>query len=191
MTGIEKNDGDLVAAYRGGDRDALAELVHRYFDRMERYGHRVCGNREDAEEVLQETFAVAIDALPGFRHEASVKNWFYKVAQSLCIKKRRRKQEESGHDAHDVHERHAHLPSPTGDRRVSLPEELIESDQLRTCLERALASLPDGMRRAVTLVDFEGHTHEEAAEMLGLTAEALRVRLHRGRAKLREGARCR
>ncbi len=187
---MSRTDPELIAAHRAGDRAALAELVHRYFDRMERYGHRICANREDAEEVLQETFAVAIDAMEGFRGEASLKNWLYRIAKSICIKKGRRRREEAGHDE-STGRAHAHLPTPTGARDELIPEALLASSELRQCLERALKKLPALQRDAVRLVDFEGYTHEEAAEKLGLTPEALRTRLHRGRSALRRNARCR
>lgn len=186
---MSRTDPELIAAYRAGDHAALAELVHRYFDRMERYGHRICANREDAEEVLQETFATAIDAMEGFRGEASLKNWLYRIAKSICIKKGRRRREEAGHDETSGHS-HAHLPTPTGARNELIPEALLASSELRQCLQRALEKLPPSQRDAVRLVDFEGYTHEEAAGELGLTPEALRTRLYRGRSALRNGAKC-
>ncbi len=171
---MPKREIELIRAVKGGDRDSLSELVRLYFDRMERHGRRICGNREDAEEVLQETFTVAIDSISDIRGESGFSNWLYKVASSICTKKRRRRREESGHALDE-------FVIPDGD----LPDDLIESAQLRGLLADGLKGLSAPLRDAVTLVYFKGYSGKEAAGLLGIEEEALRTRLHRGRAELR------
>ena len=179
----KKTDFDLIDAYKLGDRKALNELVHRYFDRLERYGHKICSNREDAEEVLQETFAVAIDNLPDFRKESKLGGWLYKIASSLCLKKKRTKENLGGLDYLDIK---SHMPSPTGEGDFQAADKLLEDGELLALIMRAAGNMPEKMKQAVLKVDFGGESMLEAAQNLGVSKDTLRVNLHRGRKRLRE-----
>lgn len=169
---------ELIQAVRAGDQGALSELVRLYFDRMERHGRRLCGNREDAEEVLQETFAVAIASIPDIRHDSGFRSWLYKVASSICTKKRRRRREESGHDVEVASEallQQTHLP----------PDVRMDDAELQAMLEKGIGKLSKGLRNALSLVYFQGLSGKEAASRLGIEPEALRTRLVRARQELK------
>src|SRR5512136_29735 len=84
------SDQKLLMAARGGDRDALETLLLRYQPRVYRFGMKMCGDPDDAEDVLQETLLAMARSLRDFRGASSLSTWLYTIARSFCVKKRRR-----------------------------------------------------------------------------------------------------
>ena len=87
-------EGLLIDRAKGGDVAAFEQIVNRYEDRIYRFGYRMCGHREDARDVLQDTFLAALRHLDGYRGDGRFVNWLYKIASSACLKKRRKKKDE-------------------------------------------------------------------------------------------------
>jgi RNA polymerase sigma-70 factor (ECF subfamily) len=131
------------------------------------YFLRVVGNRQDAEELTQETFVRACSAALRFRGESSVKTWLFGIARRVLLEASRA----------GLFERPPEL------REVAASDEDIEE---RLDLEHALGSLGVVDREALVMVDVLGFEPIEAAMVLGVTPEAMRVRLHRARGRLRE-----
>ncbi len=132
------------------------------------YFLRVVGNRQDAEELTQETFVRACGAALRFRGDSKVSTWLFGIARRVLLEAARA----------GLFERQPEL----ADRAAPLegdPDERLD-------LERALASLGVGDREALVMVDVLGFEPIEVASMLGVTPETFRVRLHRARARLRE-----
>jgi RNA polymerase sigma-70 factor, ECF subfamily len=132
------------------------------------YFLRTIGNRQDAEELTQETFVRACGAAVRFRGDAKVSTWLFGIARRVLLEAARA----------GLFERTAALdertPAPADD-----PDERMD-------LEGALASLGVGDREALVMVDVLGFEPIEVAGLVGVTPEAFRVRLHRARARLRE-----
>jgi RNA polymerase sigma-70 factor (ECF subfamily) len=178
-----RSETELVEAAQAGDAAALEALLERHERRLFRFARRLCRHREDAEDVLQESLLAAARALPGFRGASSISTWLYTIARSYCIKKRRRSVFAPA------------LVSLEGDapaavRRVADPargpEEALESKRLEAALDRAIAALDRPYREVLLLRDVEGLSAAEVAGVTGLSVPAVKTRLHRARARLRE-----
>lgn len=175
------SDAVLTAARRG-DPEALDELLRQYQPRVYRFGMRMCGDEEDAKDVLQETLFAAARSLRDFRGGSSLSTWLYAIARGFCVKKRRRSrfapQEELPLD-----ERSPALavadPAPPLD-------EALASRQIERAVEEAIRGLKPEWREVLLLRDVEGLTAPEVAQVLGLRIEAVKSRLHRARAAVRE-----
>ena len=179
-------DRDLLARYNAGDREAVGELADRYAPRLFNFGLRMCGNSEDAQDMVQDTFLNIVRYLKGFRGETKLKNWIYRLASSACIKKRRGKNRpdrelplESLRPQH-----HDGAPPDIPDWSQS-PVESLMNQELRHRLAEAIQGLPHKYRLVFNLRDLEGFSTAEVSEILGITPQAVKTRLHRARAFLR------
>jgi RNA polymerase sigma-70 factor, ECF subfamily len=170
-------DRELVERARKGDARAFDELIRVHSARLYRMLVRLLGSSADAEEVAQEAFFKAWQALPRFRGEAQFSTWLYRIAVNEG--KRRL--------AHDARRRTLPIDDVVDDvpDLAEGPAALAESAELEAYLDSCIAELPAHYRVAVVLRDVEGLTNEEAADVLGLEIRNFKSRLHRGRMALR------
>ena len=179
----EGTETDLLEAARAGSGEALEALLERHQARLYRFARRLCRHREDAEDVLQESLLAAARGLPGFRGASSLGTWLYTIARSFCIKKRRKSvfaQTEVSLDTEvPAAVRGVADPAPR-------PDDALEASRLEAALERAIAELDRPYREVLLLRDVEGLPAAEVARVTGLTVAAVKTRLHRARARLRE-----
>jgi RNA polymerase sigma-70 factor (ECF subfamily) len=181
---MERNDEGLLEAARAGDRAALEQLLARHQGRVYRFGLKMCRDPEDAKEVLQDTLLAVARNLKDFRGASSVSTWLYTIARSFCIKRRRRskfapEQEESldmGPEGEATQ-----LADPARG-----PDESLAGRQIEAALEQAIGGLDPMYREVLVLRDVEGLSAPEVAEVMGLTVEAVKSRLHRARVAVRE-----
>ena len=172
----------LIRAAQGGDDDALDVLLKRYQPQIFRFGMKMCRDPEDAREVLQDTLFAAARTLRGFRGASSVSTWLYTIARSFCIKKRR----------HSVFTPEVvSLESGTSDAfgardRGRDPERTLADREVGAALEEAIASLEPAYREVLLLRDVEGLSAAEVAEVTALSVAAVKSRLHRARASVRD-----
>jgi RNA polymerase sigma-70 factor (ECF subfamily) len=150
-----------------------------------RFGLKMCRDPEDAKDVLQETLLAVARNVKDFRGASSVSTWLYTIARSFCIKKRRRskfapEQEESLESVEPGSE--ARQVADPG----RAPDESLAGKQVEAALEGAIARLEPMYRDVLVLRDVEGLTAPEVAEVMGLTVEAVKSRLHRARMAVRE-----
>jgi RNA polymerase sigma-70 factor (ECF subfamily) len=159
-------------------------LVHRY----ERLVFHVAGgflrDRGEVEDVAQEAFLKAYEALSRFREDAPFGPWIAQIATRLCydrLRGRRRRQEVAWEDLSGSEQAVA--------RGLATGEAAMEDAAAsRDLAERALATLPPKDRQALILADALGHTAAEVGQVLGCTALAVRLRLHRARRAMRQVA---
>jgi RNA polymerase sigma-70 factor (ECF subfamily) len=180
---VSDNDQALVAAARDGDRRALEKLLERHQSAVYRFGMKMCGEAEDAKDVLQETLFAAARTLPDFRGASSVSTWLYTIARSFCLKKRRTSK--FAPERIESLEAQSEASSQVPDARRS-PEEDAAARQLRQVLDAAIAELDPMYREVLLLRDVEGLAAAEVAEVLGISVEAVKSRLHRARVAVRE-----
>jgi len=177
------SDERLLAAARAGDRPALDALLNRHQSRVLRFGMRMCRDREDAKDVSQDTLLAMARGVRAFRGASSISTWLFTVARSFCIKKRRHSlfapARERSLDEHPAEA--TQLAAATRP-----PDEALAGKQLEHALARALAALEPPYREVLLLRDVEGLTAPEAAEMLGVSVQAVKSRLHRARLAVRE-----
>jgi RNA polymerase sigma-70 factor (ECF subfamily) len=171
----------LLERARAGDARATERLLAKHELRVYRYGLRMCGNEEDARDVLQETLLAAFRNLASFRGDAQVSTWLYQIARSFCIKQRRRREgEPARHEGVETPEvRQVASDAPQGDADT-------HAHEVGSLLQAAIGTLPREHREALVLRDVEGLSAEEAAEVVGIEVGALKSRLHRARMALRE-----
>ncbi|MFI5397823.1 MAG: sigma-70 family RNA polymerase sigma factor [Candidatus Binatia bacterium] len=181
---VEASDQMLLAAAQGGDKDALEALLLSFQPRVYRFGMKMCGDPDDAKDILQETLLAMARGLHDFRGASSLSTWLYTIARSFCIKKRRRGRfapaEQQSLDV-ALPEVGAQLPDPRPG-----PEETLAERQVEAVLARAIASLDPMYREVLVLRDIEGLTAPEVAEVLGISVDATKSRLHRARLAVRE-----
>jgi RNA polymerase sigma-70 factor (ECF subfamily) len=180
---MPESDHGLVQAAREGDRRALEKLLERHQGAVYRFGMKMCGEAEDAKDVLQETLFAAARTLPDFRGASSVSTWLYTIARSFCLKKRRTSK--FAPERIESLEAHEEASSQVPDARRS-PEEDAAGRQLRAVLDAAIAALDPSNREVLLLRDVEGLSAAEVAEVLGISVEAVKSRLHRARVAVRE-----
>jgi RNA polymerase sigma-70 factor (ECF subfamily) len=171
-------DQALLARAREGDAPALEELLERHQQKVYRFGLRMCRDPEDAKDVLQDTLLALARGVRELRGTSSISTWLYTVARSFCIKRHRRgKFDPVEEHSPDEAER---LPDP-----VALPDEALVGKQVEQALETAIRSLDPMYREVMLLRDVEGLTAPEVAEVLNLTPQAVKSRLHRARLAVR------
>ena len=158
----------LVARAKAGDQRALEHLYRAYEGAVYTLARRLSKTPEDAEDVLQETFLEICRSLGAWRAEGSLWAWIRRIAASKALMRYRREKVRAA-DALDE------------DAAVGFAEDV----PLRLDLEAALHRLPERSRSVVWLHDVEGMTHEEIAELMGMTTSFSKSQLARAHQKLR------
>jgi RNA polymerase sigma-70 factor (ECF subfamily) len=184
QTGID--EATLVAQSREGDTKAFGELVRRYEGKIFRLAQHVTQNREDAEDVLQETFMKAYEHLDQFQGNSKFYTWIVRIAVNQALMKlRRRKTDKSVSldEAIDTGE-------DTIVREIAAwdedPEERFSREELGDILDTAIQGLEPPYRSVFVLRDIDELSTEETADALGLSVPAVKSRLLRARLQLRE-----
>ncbi|MFL5422803.1 MAG: sigma-70 family RNA polymerase sigma factor [Myxococcales bacterium] len=176
-------DLELLEAARTGDRDALERLLERHQAEIYRFGTRMCRDEEDGKDVLQETMLAAARTIPEFRGNSALSTWLYAIARSFCIKKRRTSKFAPDHV--ESLEGSAEQARQVADARRS-PEADAAGRQLQQALDTAIRGLDPMYREVLALRDVEGLSAKEVAEVVGISVEAVKSRLHRARTTVRE-----
>lgn len=185
---IYDQDSELIGKINSGRQELFENLVIRYEQKLYNFGLRMCGDASDAEDLVQETFLNTFKYLKGFRYETKFKNWLYRVASSICIKKRRRPRHapERELSLEEFIPREGEHMSTEIPNWASLPLDKVLNDELSHTIREAVLSLPKKYRLVVVLRDIEGFSTLETSEILKLTSSNVKVRLHRARLFLRE-----
>lgn len=172
-------DQSLVGEFQRGRqpqrRRAFCALYERHAGNLRQYVGRMTRCDDLADDLTQEAFLKALAGLDGFRGNSSFKTWLYQIATNLVVSHRRRKKTMTGGSR--CEEAQAATPSPA--ETLSLRE---ERDRVRVAVE----ALPEDLRAPLLLVRVEGLKYREAADVLGLTLSAVRMRVHRAHAALTE-----
>lgn len=180
------NDRELLAAVHDGHPGAFDAFVARYGRRVMAFGLRMCGHRQDAEDVLQDTLLTAFRGLERLRDPEAVRTWLFRVAANRCLMNRRRDPPERSLSLDELQSRGATGAPPSEIVDWSRqPEADAERAELRHALEAALARLPPDHRIVLLLRDVEGFSTAETAEMLGIGESAVKMRLKRSRQTVR------
>jgi len=176
----------LLQGLRRCDPAAFTELFELYSDRVFRLAVRFLNDEREAEEVVQDTFLAVFEKIDGFEGRSRLGTWIYRIAANFALMRlRARRPDDRSLDAEPGDEGEAILPAVLADW-TSAPESLLSSTEALAAMEHAIAELPDALRTAFVLRDLEELSTEDAAETLGITPGALKVRLHRARLLLRE-----
>jgi RNA polymerase sigma-70 factor, ECF subfamily len=184
-TGIDKDsDGTLVAAAKRGDRQAFEDLILRHERRVFAVAQRITNNREDAEDVVQETFHKVFLHLDDFQEKSRFFTWLTRIAinESFMLLRRRRGIVEFLPES--TEEGVKSLSEAFVDQSAS-PEESCWRRERTELLAEAINRLGPKIRRTIVLRDIEERSAEETAELLGTSISAVKARVFQGRRKLR------
>lgn len=180
-----RTDAELLAQHVAGDADAFGELFGRHRDRLWAVALRTMGNPEDAADGLQEGMIAAFRRAGSFRGDAAVTTWLHRVVVNACLDRLRamkvRRAEALPDDLEERADRGALVSATAAELD---PAELTVADERRRLVLAALQTLTPDQRAALVLVDMEGYSVAEAAEMLDVAEGTVKSRCFRGRAKL-------
>ena len=185
------NEVDLARRLLSGDEGAFEQFVEHFRRKLFQYSYLMCGQREDAEEVSQETLLKVFESFRQLREPERVRSWVFRIARNFCYMKRRKSvfapDEEISLDAvmpafrENGGERKLEIADWT-----SLPDEQVLQSELRDTLQDAIRSLPDIYKSVLLLRDVEELSGEEAAEVLDISLDTVKTRLHRARLMVRK-----
>jgi RNA polymerase sigma factor (sigma-70 family) len=173
---LEPADGEVSVTFRAkaADVESFEALYREHAGRVYALCLRLTASPVEARELTQDTFVRAWEALPQFRGDANITTWLHRIAVNAMLMQRRSTRRrlsrvslaEDDRDDVDAVRQGSVAPADVGSA--------ID-------LERAIATLPPGVRRAFVMHDVEGYSHDEIARMTGLAAGTLRAQLHRAR----------
>jgi RNA polymerase sigma-70 factor (ECF subfamily) len=174
------NDNELISKVLSGDQQAYAGLVNRYQNYVFTLALRFTKNREDAEEVSQDIFIKAYRALADFRGASKFSTWLYTIVNTTCITFLRKKRLE-------VHSLDNEKVFELADSQDSgMRANLVEQKSRLAMVNNAIKMLSIDDAEVITLFYKGEQTLEEIAQILGIEANTVKVRLHRARTRLKE-----
>jgi RNA polymerase sigma-70 factor (ECF subfamily) len=180
----EPDDRELVRESLRGNEAAFGRLVARYAAPVTNLAHRVVRDRDEAEDVAQETFIKAHGALGRFDPTFPFRVWLFRIAYNAAIDHVRRRR--SGSVSIDTPRRIGgeEVEWELVDRRSPSPEDRLLAGDRRAILDRAIAELPPALRAAIVLRHVEDLSYDEIATTLGVPLGTVKIRIHRGREAL-------
>ncbi len=187
---IAFDDAALVEACQKGDMQAFGALIAKYQDRVYNAVLRMCGDRDEAEDLCQETFVRTLEKIRSFRGHSQFYTWLFRIAVNLTISRRRRagrvKFVSLAPDPELDDSQAAALTSKIAERREPGPEQVVTERETHQRVLEALEALDDEYRVVVVLRDIEEMNYQQMAAALDLPLGTIKSRLHRGRCLLRE-----
>jgi len=181
-----RDDRDLLAAHLAGDPEAFGLLFARHRDRLWAVALRTTGHREEAADALQDAMISAFRRADTFRGDAAVTTWLHRIVVNACLDRLRRRQVRAADPLPDDLEEHAARGDLLASATSADPVEEVLVRDRRARLLAALDRLPPDQRAALVLVDLEGCSVAEAAEVLECPTGTVKSRCARGRARLAE-----
>jgi RNA polymerase sigma-70 factor (ECF subfamily) len=180
------DEAALVEQSRQGDTEAYGQLVRRYQNKIFRLAQHITQNREDAEDVLQETFLKAYEHLDQFQGNSKFYTWVVRIAVNQALMKLRRRKNDKSVSLDETID----TGEDTIVREIAAwdedPEQRLSREEIGGILDTAVQSLEAPYRSVFVLRDIEELSTEETAEALGLSVPAVKSRLLRARLQLRE-----
>lgn len=184
-----KSDQDIVALARAGEEAGYRELIRRYERPLFSLLYRMVRDRELAEDLAQETFVKALNAIESYRPEFKFSSWIFKIANNAAIDHLRRRELDTlsleGSPHAETPEAIEATALQIGDRQES-PLDAVEARELGGQIEAAIARLRPEYRACILLRHVEGRAYEEIAEILNLPLGTVKTYIHRARNELRQ-----
>jgi RNA polymerase sigma-70 factor (ECF subfamily) len=184
-----KTDQEIVALARAGEEAAYRELIRRYERPLFSLLFRMVRDRELAEDLAQETFVKALNAIESYRPEFKFSSWIFKIANNAAIDHLRRRELDTlsleGSPQAETPEAIEATALQIGGRQES-PLAEVEARELGSQIEAAIAQLRPEYRSCILLRHVEGRAYEEIAEILSLPLGTVKTYIHRARNELRQ-----
>ena len=181
------DEPQLVARLRAGEESAFEQLVRSTSVRLLAAARRLLRNEEDARDAVQSAFIRAFQSLSRFREESRLSTWLHRILVNEALMKlrsRARAEEESIDPLLPTFVADGHQTRDTVDWSESA-DKALERAETRALINRAIDQLPESYRTVLVMRDLEEMSTAEVAEMLGVSANVIKVRLHRARQALR------
>ncbi len=184
-----ETENELLAGLRAGDPASFRRMVELNSANIYQVALKLLGDEQEAEDVLQETFLSAFEAIDRFEGRSKLSTWLYRIAYNASLMRLRKQgtmttfsleqtlpegEESTGQDSR-------HLVDWS-----TVPDDLLLSAEARQEMDRAIAELPESLRSAFVLRDVQGLSGQETADVLGISVQAVKNRLHRARLRLRD-----
>jgi RNA polymerase sigma-70 factor (ECF subfamily) len=181
-------DAELLEQIRRDDPAAFDHFVERYGDRIYGFGIRVCGEREDARDVVQDTLIQAFRSLKDLKEPKALRSWLYRVASNACLMKRRKGKFEPDRELalEELMPRGGDGASFEIPDLSALPDEALARTEARRLVREAIDTLAPHYRIVLVMRDMEQLSTREVSEALDLPETAVKMRLHRARLAVRE-----
>lgn len=171
----DQRDRELIARWKGGDQRAATELVERHASALARFAVSA-GERNDVDELVQDTFVRAFNSLDGFRGESSFRTWLFTIERRLLLDRRRT--EKRRRDRTEIQE---------GDATTEYDAlDSVMADETQKRLQEAVGRLSPTQREVFALRVAEGLSYKEIAEAVGTTEGAARVHYHNAMRAVKE-----
>ena len=182
---------ELARRLMTGDANAFDRFVEHFRAKIFHYSWLMCGQREDAEDVAQDTLLKVFESFDQLREPERVRPWVFRIARNACLMKRRKSvfapsQELSLDDfmpAIDHQGGHAKLQIADWS---GLPDRQILQSEMKHVLDQAIGALPENYKSVILMRDVEELSTMETAQVLDLTEDVVKTRLHRARLAVRQ-----
>lgn len=180
----ELKEEEIILRIKDGETDLLNILIKKYQDRVFRYTYSNLGNYDDALEATQDIFVSVFRSIGNFRGESKFSTWLYSITSNYCKNFRRKRGKVSlvsifKGDDNQLQE------MPIEDERENLEKKFELSNDMEIAAEE-LSKMPQGYKEIIFLREIEGYSYEEISEALSLSLSNVKVRIHRGRAMLKQ-----
>jgi RNA polymerase sigma-70 factor, ECF subfamily len=180
----EPRTHELITRLQRNEPGAYEEFMAQFGPGLLRFGRRMCGDPDDAQEVLQDTLLKTFESIGTLKSPGAFKGWLYRILANACLMRRRKSL---------FLEEEVPLEETLPDREglgagrpwAQLPDRVLQNSELHRTLEKALLDLPPDYRLVILMRDVEGLNTEETAQALGVNKDVAKMRLHRARAKMR------
>ena len=176
-------DQALIERVQAGDKQAFDLLVKKYQQRILALVSRMLNDSHEVQDVAQEAFVKAYRALPRFRGDSAFYTWLYRIAINTAknhLVAKGRRPPESGVEVEDAE----YMEGGNKLRDINSPERFLLRDELQATVHDALDKLPEDLRSAISLREFEGLSYEEIAEVMDCPVGTVRSRIFRARAAI-------
>ena len=188
---MERNtESELARQLSAGETGAFDRFVEYFRPKIFQYSWLMCGHREDAEEVAQETLLKVFESGDQLREPEKIRSWVFRIAKNACLMKRRKSTFAPAREL-SLDE---FMPAKhqDGDRvRIeiadwsALPDGKALQSEMRELLEKAIRELPEVYRSVILLRDMEELSTQETAQILDVSEDVVKTRLHRARLAIR------
>ena len=182
---LKPMDTRLAKLARKGDQRAFAEIVELYKDKLYHLGYRMTGNRQEAEDVVQETFLRVFNNLDRYDENQKFSTWIYRIATNLCIDRLRKRKNVYSLDAesgdHEGLDGYSMLPS---DDRT--PESELMLSETQRVIHEAMETLPPKYKSVMVLRYMQDLSLQEISDVLDMPVTTVKTRVHRGREFMRK-----
>jgi RNA polymerase sigma-70 factor, ECF subfamily len=182
---------ELTRRLLRGDTTAFEPFIEHFRAKIFRYTWLMCGQREDAEEVAQETLLKIFQNFGQLHEPERVRPWIFRIAKNECLMKRRRSVFAPDREL-SLDQFMPAKKDQAGQVRIEIadwsgvPDDRVLQAEMKEVLGRAIGELPESYRSVILLRDLEELSTKEAAQILGLSIDLVKTRLHRARLALRE-----